>query len=637
MNAKTVLIVDDDSDTCDSWRHLLCLDGYEPLMAGSVAEALRVAGERRPRAALIDIHLPDGSGIALLAELKKSYPDTCCIIVTGRADVESAITALANDAFDYLQKPVLPERVLASLQRAFEMLDLAEKERRANEALGQSEAMLRGILQAIPDLLLVHAADGRVLFSNGRGYAPEASLDGLACPVRPRPCEPALVRDVFQSGQAKHLETVSTEEGRTLEVSLYPMLEESGAVAMVIEHARDITEKRAEEEERKQLEVKILQTQKLESLGILAGGVAHDFNNLLMGILGNAGLALQELPEDAPARAYVQQAERSGLRAADLIKQMLTYAGRGPFLRQEVNLWQLVEGMAQLLDSSVSKKARIEYAFAPDLPSIRGDSTQLRQLILNLVSNAAEAIGDRPGTVTIATGMELVDREHPSELYLADTLAEGPYVYLEVRDTGCGMDARTKAKIFDPFFTTKFTGRGLGLAAVLGIVRAHKGNIKVASEPGQGSAFRILFPCEGLSERGAGGATACRGERRGAAKSAETILLVDDEAIVRDVATIILERAGFAVLSAVDGQDALDIFRSFSGSVDCVVLDMTMPRLGGEETFRQLRRLRPDLPIILSSGYNEDQVLAHSGFAGFIHKPYRPEDLIDKVREALGR
>ncbi|MCX7013355.1 MAG: response regulator [Candidatus Sumerlaeota bacterium] len=624
-------------NTCRSWQHLLRLEGYEPLKAGGVAEALRVAGERRPRAALIDIHLPDGSGISLLAELKKSYPDTCCIIVTGRADVESAISALANDAFDYLLKPVMPERMLATLQRAFEMMDLTEKERRANEALGQSEAMLRGILQAIPDLLMVHAADGRVLFSNGRGYAPETGLNGLACPVRPAPCEPALVREVFQSGQARRLETTSAEDGRTLEVSLYPMRDESGAVTMVIEHARDITEKRAEEMERKRLETKILQTQKLESLGILAGGIAHDFNNLLMGILGNAGLALQELPEGASARPYVLQAERSGLRAADLVKQMLTYAGRGSFLRQEVSLRQLVEGMAQLLDSSVSKKARIEYQFAPDLPSIRGDSTQLRHLVLNLVSNATEAIGDRPGTVAIATGMEFVDHAHPGELYLADTLAEGPYVYLEISDTGCGMDAQTKARIFDPFFTTKFTGRGLGLAGVLGIVRAHKGNIRVTSEPGHGSAFRVLFPCEALVERAAADAATGRGEKRGGAKTAETILLVDDEAIVRDVAKIILERAGFGVLTAGDGQEALDVFRSFSGSVDCVVLDMTMPRLGGEETLRQMRRLRPEVPVILSSGYNEDQVLAHAGFAAFIHKPYRPEDLINKVREALGR
>ena len=396
----------------------------------------------------------------------------------------------------------------------------------------------------------------------------------------------------------------------------------------------DITERKRAEEERRQLELQIQHAQKLESLGVLAGGIAHDFNNLLVGVLGYAGLAEMELPADSPARESVQKIEKAARRAADLTRQLLAYSGRGRFAVEWVDLPALVEEMAHLLQTSVSKKARLEYDFARDLPPIEGDATQLRQVVMNLITNASDALGDQSGAITLRSGVVHVDRDELAETYLSADLPEGPYVYVEVSDTGCGMDEETLAKIFDPFFTTKFPGRGLGLAAVLGIVRGHRGALKVTSEPGRGSTFRVLLPCGGRPEAPVEAEPAPGGNWRGAG----TILVVDDEESVRAVAQLILERSGFAVLTAVDGREALDVFRAHRDEIALVLLDLTMPHLSGEETLQELRRISADVRVILSSGYNEQEVAGRDAGKSpvrFIQKPYSPSALIEKVREAL--
>src|SRR5262249_16490473 len=252
------------------------------------------------------------------------------------------------------------------------------------------------------------------------------------------------------------------------------------------------------EEERRKVQVKLLHAQKLESLGVLSGGIAHDFNNLLVGILGNAGLALHELPENAPVRHTIAEIETAALRAAELTRQLLAYAGRGQSVVQRVSMAELVRDMANLLASAVGKTARLDYQLAEQVPRVEGDATQLRQVVMNLTSNAGEAIGGGSGTITLTTGEMQADRAYLAESQLGAGLSAGPYVFLEVKDDGHGMHPATLAKIFDPFFTTKFTGRGLGLAAVLGIVRAHKGAIRVSSAPGRGTTIRVLLPCAGV-------------------------------------------------------------------------------------------------------------------------------------------
>ncbi len=405
-------------------------------------------------------------------------------------------------------------------------------------------------------------------------------------------------------------------------------------VRMII--ATDITERKTAEKERRKFEQRIHQAQRLESLGVLAGGIAHDFNNLLMGILGHADMALMKLPPESPARASVQKIEIAALRAAELTNQMLAYSGKGQFVVEPLNLSKIVEEMAHLLETVISKKAVLKYNFTQDIPLIEGDAAQIRQIIMNLITNSSDAIGDKSGVITISTGVMEADQAYLKETYLDDDLPDGYYAYVEVSDTGCGMDEQTKSKIFDPFFSTKFSGRGLGLAAVLGIVRGHRGAIKVYSEPDRGTTFKILFPCrEGISYSSQ---LSNNPKKYSGVESGKTVLVVDDEETVRTVVKMMLEELGFKVITARDGRNAVDLFRNYDGDIDLVLLDMTMPHMNGEETFRELRRINPSVKVILSSGYNEQDAtnrFAGKGLAGFIQKPYRSTMLMEKIEKAL--
>ena len=397
----------------------------------------------------------------------------------------------------------------------------------------------------------------------------------------------------------------------------------------------NITDRKLAEEEKRALEAQVLHAQKLESLGVLAGGIAHDFNNLLVGVIGNADLALTEMPAEAPARPFIQDVVTAAERAAQLTKQMLAYSGKGRFVVKPLDLSKLVHEMAHLLKVSISKKVALRYELADSLYPVEADAVQLQQVVMNLVTNAAEAVGDRNGVVSIRTGVMEVDRNYLSETYLNEGPAEGCYNYVEVADTGCGMDEATKRQIFDPFFTTKFTGRGLGLAAVMGIVKGHKGAIKVDSTAGEGSTFRVLFT---------------RSEEALEAPQAKVpdvatwqgggwILVIDDEESVSSFAKRLFERHGFSVVTANDGREALQVFKRRSNEITGVLLDLTMPGMDGEETFRELRRVRPDVKVILTSGYNEQEVtgrFAGKGLAGFAAKPFRPGKLIEVVRRVLG-
>ncbi|MBI2880217.1 MAG: response regulator [Candidatus Tectomicrobia bacterium] len=398
--------------------------------------------------------------------------------------------------------------------------------------------------------------------------------------------------------------------------------------------ARERAEGRQAEEERKQLEAQFQHTQKLESLGVLAGGIAHDFNNLLMSILGYAGLAMIDVPLESPARYSVEQIETAGLRAAELTNQLLAYTGKTPLIIQPLSLSKLVEEMAHLLEAIIPKAVVVEYHFDPDPPPIDGDASQLRQVAMNLITNASEAIGDGSGVIRVSTGEIEVDHSYLSETYLGHELPDGRYVFLEVSDTGSGMDEEMRERIFDPFFTTKSTGRGLGLAALMGIVRGHRGAIRLHSEPGRGTTFRVLFPCsEQAGEEPPGRPRIARGlQGRG------TILVVDDEDSVRTVSRMMLEKCGFTVLTARDGKEGVDLFREYSDNIAAVILDLTMPQMDGEEAFHEIRRIRPDARVMLSSGYPEEDAsyrFAGKGLAGFIQKPYGPMLLIEKLEELL--
>jgi two-component system cell cycle sensor histidine kinase/response regulator CckA len=340
------------------------------------------------------------------------------------------------------------------------------------------------------------------------------------------------------------------------------------------------------------------------------------------------------LPDDSPARRALQEIKGAAERAADLSRQMLAYSGQGSFVIEPIDLNGVVRGMANLLEVTVPSGGRLEYDLAARLPLVAVDETQVRQVIMNLMTNAAEALCSEEGVITVRSGVLECDRSFLSACYLDEQLPVGEYVFLEVTDTGCGMDRETQSKIFDPFFTTKFTGRGLGLAATLGIIRGHKGTIHVESELGKGTTFRVLLPAaeEGSSVAVEGTPAIESGKPSG------TVLLVDDEATVRDIGARMLEDAGLTVVTAADGPEAVDVYAGRAEEIGCVVLDLTMPRMSGEETLRALQRIRGDVRVVLSSGYAEAEVTQRfegRGIAGFVQKPYLHSRLVSEVDRAI--
>lgn len=445
-------------------------------------------------------------------------------------------------------------------------------------------------------------------------------------------------REVMESNTARLgiLEQATLADGRTIwmETNKVPLRDSAGNVVGILGTWEDVTEKRRIEEERQRLEAQLQHTQKLESLGILAGGIAHDFNNLLTSILGYADLAMQDLPRDSPAREHIASAIHGARRAAELTNQMLAYSGKGRFVVEPIDLSRLVADLSRLLEISISKKCVMKFHLASHLPSIEADAAQVRQVVMNLILNASEAIGDRSGYIAVTTGVMHCDREYLDKTLFNDNLPEGRYVFLEVADTGCGMSEEVQARIFDPFFTTKFTGRGLGLSAVMGIVRGHRGAIKLYSEVDKGTTFKVLFPAVDVPANTASHPAASASDWKGQG----LVLVVDDEAAIRTLAQQMLKAMGFDVRAARDGPEALKILTEENCRVRLVLLDMTMPKWDGEETFREMRRVCPDIRAVLTSGYNEQTAtsrFAGKGLAGFIQKPYGFTELRDVVRRVL--
>jgi two-component system, cell cycle sensor histidine kinase and response regulator CckA len=393
----------------------------------------------------------------------------------------------------------------------------------------------------------------------------------------------------------------------------------------------DLSERKQHQEERERLQAQLLQVQKLESLGVLAGGIAHDFNNLLTAILGSASAAILTLPNESPARPDLDNVILASRRAANLTRQLLAYSGKGHFEVRPIDLSVHVRELATLLETTISKKVQLRLELTQALPAVAADIAQVQQIVMNLVINGAEAIGDQRGTVLIATGVQAIDEFYVQSLFASEGIEPGTYVYLEVHDTGCGMDEATKMRIFDPFFTTKFTGRGLGLAAVMGIVRGHKGALKVYSSPGKGTTFKVFFPASDAVPVGpAPEVMSFRGEG--------LALVIDDDEGVREATSRLLEFFGFSVLQAVDGRHGAEVFSQHESEVVLIILDMTMPEMNGEETFREIRRMRSDVPVILTSGYNEIEATRRftaKGLAGFLQKPFTPKELTQKLALAL--
>jgi PAS domain S-box-containing protein len=523
-------------------------------------------------------------------------------------------------------------------ERAAAELDRLESQRE----LEQSEARFRMIVTTCAEGVAILDAGGIVRYVNPQlaSLVQEPSPEAVVGRsyrefVAPRQLE-AVARQVAQrrAGQADRYETaLRRDDGREVlvEVSASPVAGPGGRIDGTIALFRDVTEQRA-------LDEQVREAQKLESLGVLAGGVAHEFNNLLVGILANATFAAAELPPGSELRAAVEDVRSSAQKASDLTRQLLAYSGRGKFTIGPVDLNTVAGEVLTLATPVLRKRALLVSTLAPDLPEVQGDAGQLGQVVMSLLSNASDALGDRPGTITLRTGVEQLERMALAHFHGGEALTDGTYVTLAVEDDGAGMDDLTRARIFEPFFTTKFTGRGLGLPAAFGILKGHGGAIRVESEVGRGSTVTVLLP-----RRAAAPAPPPPRRPEPVAAPAATVsrplvLVADDEEVVRRAARRALERAGFDVLEAGDGLQAVERFVAELARVACVLLDLTMPGMGGEAALAAIRERSTAVPVVLTSGYSDrDEASAEAvdPRVGFLPKPFGPSDLVAAVRRAI--
>jgi two-component system cell cycle sensor histidine kinase/response regulator CckA len=511
-------------------------------------------------------------------------------------------------------------------------LDILERQR-AEAELNASKELNERLIEALPGGVVRISKDGQVLSANAEAmrilgldydtlqqrYVKDFETrvvyeDGSPVGIEDYPVTKALKTGHTQPAQTLGVKKLNGEISwgayRAVAIRAPETHEITGAVVTIY----DITE-------RKHVEEKLRHTQKLESLGVLAGGIAHDFNNLLVTILGNASFARSMASGDAQLVQLLEEIELGARRATELTKQMLDYAGQGATKLQTVDLPQLVREMSKLLSALIPKQVELHHHFQEGLPSIEGDATQLRQVVMNLITNAAESIVDTSGRVVIS--IERVDiTASQLDQYISHASGPGSFLKLAVTDDGCGMNDDTLRRVFDPFFTTKFKGRGLGMAAVLGILRSHGGAIRIDSHEGVGTEVRVLLP--------AAGATAAP---RRADGELGTILIVEDDAGVQAVARRVLSAKGYRVLTACDGVDGVRMFRQHSHEIRLILMDQTMPRMSGVEALRAIRALGSNVPVLLSSGYVAG--LEATEFAGFLEKPYDHVGLLAAVEAAL--
>jgi PAS domain S-box-containing protein len=517
------------------------------------------------------------------------------------------------------------------------LIDVSDR-KRAEEALHSAEERLRSLVESAPVILFALDRHGVLTHAEGPGLdAIELKTSDLVgrhfMEVFP-PGEDRIRRNLARSlGGDEFWDTV-VYQGRSFDTHYKAIRDREGEVDRLIGVATDVTEREQAAEERRRLESQLLHAQRLDSLGVLAGGIAHDFNNLLMAILGSADLAAGTLAAGAPERVHVDRIRATSRRAADLTQQLLTYAGRSPAAKRPLELGLLVREMLGLLELSIPKRTSLQVDLAPDLPAVQGDPAQLAQVVLNLVTNAAEVLADESGKIDVRTFVLELGPEDLTHCVIREGVEPGRFVCLEVMDTGRGFDAATRSRIFDPFFSTKFSGRGLGLATVLGVARSHHGTVCVESEPGHGARFRVLLPCSDRAVTPAGAPAPTAAGWRGSGR----VLVADDEAAIREIATAMLRRLGFDVRTAIHGRDAIEQLRSGGSGLSAILLDLTMPELSADEALREIRRLRPEVPVILMSGFNEQYAcsqLVTGGHAAYLQKPFDADQLAAVFRTAL--
>ncbi len=507
-------------------------------------------------------------------------------------------------------------------------------------ALGASEDRFRSLVMHAPIPLCVANLDGHLDYVNRSfvetlGYSAEDLPDLRACLEKACP-------DPGQRAQAlvqwRQVATQPAVQGAFVPPTEYQVLCKDGRTLPLEVQAAVIGDQclvmLTDLSERRRNEAAMRQSQKLESLGVLAGGIAHDFNNLLSAMQGNLNLAQMNLAPGAASGPYLEHLDDTIRKAAGLTRQMLAYSGKGHFVVEPLSLNHLVAEITGLLTVSISKKVRLDYNLAASLPVIEADPAQVQQVVMNLVTNASEAIGEDSGAITIQTSLRRIEAPEMETTFSGQPVEPGDYVTLRISDTGCGMEPGVLARIFDPFFSTKSSGRGLGLSAMLGILRGHGAAIEIHSEAGRGSDFQVHFPASRADLPAAAGAAPPGRKGRFQGK----VLLVDDEADLRLSFRDILEHLGFEVVSAADGLEAVELFQP--GEFALVFMDLTMPRMDGREAFLQMRSRDPEVKVILISGYSEQEAMDSKQAlrpAAFIQKPFNLQLLVSVLEQVLGQ
>jgi len=664
---KILLIEDNPADArlVREWLKEAGAEQFQLEQADRLDAGLELLTEKGFDMVLLDLGLPDSQGLGALQVLRAKAPAMPIVVLTGLHDEAVAIKAVQEGAQDYLVKGEIKESHLVRslryaqerkraeevLRRNNEELEAANEElatteeelrsqvdefRRAEEALRRTEEEYRTLAENSPDRIARFDKHLRHVYVNaaaaraGRLSASEYFGKTIAESGVPEPAAgqwEQSIRRVLETGQLIDAEDAfPTPDGlRYFHTRLTPELAQDGSVYSVLSVARDVTERRS-------LEAQLLQAQKMEAVGRLAGGVAHDFNNVLTAIMGYSELALDALPEEHPEHNHIEEIRNAGERAAALTRQLLAFSRKQILQPEVLCLNEVVSGMTKMLRRMIPEDVELVAVLDPALDRVKLDPVQMEQVLMNLAVNARDAM-PKGGKLTLETANAELDvaytKSHPE-------VQPGHYVMLAVSDTGCGMDRETQARIFEPFFTTKekSKGTGLGLSTVYGIVKQSGGSIFVYSEPGKGTAFKIYLPrVEEVLEP----QRASAGPRE-LPKGTETVLVAEDDETIRRMIYEILQYAGYAVLEAGRGEEALRLAGEHAGPIHLLITDMVMPGMGGRDLARRLAALRPGVRVLYVSGYTDDAIVRHgvleSGLA-FLQKPFKPEALLLKVRETL--
>jgi PAS domain S-box-containing protein len=653
-----VLIVDDDSESLGLLASILAEAGYRVRPADSGKLALTSVEVEPPDLILLDIRMPGMDGFDVCRQLKacNKCREIPVMFISASTDTEERVGGLALGAVDFVSKPFQRDELLARVRTHLELarlrahlerqvaertaellatveqlqLEIAERAR-AERSLRESEVRFRNMADTAPVMICASGPDMLATFFNrgwltfrgrtmeqelGKGWMEGLHPDDLVRCV-------AELSSSFEARRDCHIEyrlRRADGEYRSVVCSGIPRFEPGGVFTGYIGSCFDITDLKRTQEE-------LLARQKLESLGVLAGGIAHDFNNLLSSILANSELLLADLAGRSPGHEEAEKIRSVAIRAAEIVRELMAFAGQERTEFEPVDVSGLVAEMLRLLQVSISKRATLKVDLPERLPAVRANAAQVRQVVMNLITNASEALGEKDGVISVTLSQVQLP---PSSLAGgAPALPQHEYLRLEVSDTGCGMTKEIQARIFDPFFTTKFAGRGMGLAAVQGIIRAHGGAIEVVSSPRQGSRFEVLLPCAGGPVADAPPAVTPAGTGK-AERTVGTVLMVEDEETLRLAVSKMLRKKGFSVIEAADGSAAVDLFQANASNIDVVLLDMTLPRMTGREVVDALQRIRPDVKVVLTTAYSENTAwLALGGQQAhaFIRKPYRLAEL----------